>query len=71
MADTPPPSGALGDLVRLIAPYVPGFAGAILSMAFGEKLTIRGKLLSVAAGLASVLWVAPAMVAIAGIWTNG
>ncbi|GAA0216049.1 hypothetical protein QOZ96_002466 [Brevundimonas nasdae] len=65
MADTPPPSGALADFVRLIGPYVPGFAGAILSMAFGEKLTIRGKLLSVAAGMASVLWIAPAMVALA------
>lgn len=62
MADTPTPSGALADLVRLIGPYVPGVAGALLGMAFGERLTIRGRLLAIAAGVASVLWVAPAVV---------
>ena len=72
MADTPTPSGALADFVRTVGPYVPGVAGAVLSMAFGEKLTIRGKLLSVAAGVASVLWVAPALVAVAAhLWPFG
>ncbi|WP_433934399.1 hypothetical protein [Brevundimonas diminuta] len=71
MADTPTPTGALADFVRLVAPYVPGVAGAVLSMAFGEKLTVRGKLLSVAAGVASVLWIAPAMVAVAAHFWPG
>lgn len=64
MADTPTPSGALADFVRLIGPYVPGIAGAVLSMAFGEQLTVRGKLLSAAAGVAAAIWIAPAMVAV-------
>lgn len=69
MAETPPPTGALADLLRLVGPYVPGLAGAVLSMAFGDKLTFRGKLLSLLAGLAAVLWVAPLLVVLAGpIW---
>jgi hypothetical protein len=72
MADTPPPSGALVDFVRFIGPYVPGFAGALLGMAFGEQLTIRGKLLTMAAGIASVLWIAPAVVTgVEHFWMEG
>lgn len=62
MADTPPPSGGLVDFVRTIAPYVPIVSGALLSMAFGERLTIRGKLLSAVGGLAAALVIAPASV---------
>jgi hypothetical protein len=62
MADTPTPSEALADFVRLIGPYVPGIAGALLGMAFGEKLTLRGRLVAMGAGVASVLWVAPGVV---------
>jgi hypothetical protein len=70
-ADNPPP-GLLVEIMRAIGPYVPGIAGAVLSMAFGEKLTIRGKLLSVVAGVASVLWIAPALVAVAAhLWPGG
>lgn len=65
MADTPPPSGALADFLRLVGPYVPGIAGAVLSMAFGDKLTFRGRLLSLLAGLAAVLWIAPLLVVLA------
>lgn len=72
MADTPPPSGALVDFVRFIGPYVPGIAGAVLSMAFGEKLTIRGKLLSATVGMGAALFVAPGLVALAGhFWPGG
>lgn len=71
MADTPTPSGALADFVRLIGPYVPGVAGAVLSMAFGEQLTVRGKLLSAAAGVAAAIWIAPAMVAVAAHFWPG
>lgn len=60
MADNPPggPAGFL-DLLKALAPYAPGLAGAVFSMAFGEKLTIRGKLLSAAVGVASAWWLAP------------
>lgn len=60
MAENPAPqAGALADLVKLLAPYTPGLAGAVLSMAFGEKLTLRGKLVSAAGGIASAWWLAP------------
>lgn len=62
MADTPPPSGALVDFVRAVSPYVPGMAGALLGMAFGANLTVRGRLLALAAGAASAIWGAPAAV---------
>ena len=60
MAEHPPggPAGFI-DLLKALAPYAPGFAGAVFSMAFGEKLTIRGKLLSAAMGVASAWWFAP------------
>lgn len=61
MADPQPPGGTAGlfDLVKTIAPYAPGLAGAVFSMAFGEKLTLRGKLLSAGVGVASAWWLAP------------
>lgn len=59
MAETPSPAGPLSDLVRAVAPYTPVFGGAVLSMAFGERLTIRGKLLSAGAGVAAALFIAP------------
>lgn len=62
MAETPPTGAGLADLVRVIGPFVPGMAGAVLGMAFGEGLTVRGKLLSLATGLACVLWLWPAAV---------
>ncbi len=58
----PAPAGleaTLVDLLKSLAVYAPGMAGAVFSMAFGEKLTIRGKLLSAALGLASAWWLAP------------
>lgn len=60
MADNPPPgTGALADALRQLIPYLPGIAGAVFSMAFGEKLTIRGKVLSASVGVASAWWLAP------------
>lgn len=60
MPESPPAgAGALVDMLKHLTPYAPGFAGALFSMAFGERLTIRGKLLSAAAGLASAYWLAP------------
>lgn len=72
MADTPQPHGGVGELLRHLAPYAPVFGGAVLSMAFGERLTIRGKLLSAGVGLAAAMWVAPFLVDIARLlWRWG
>lgn len=59
MAETPTPNGALSELLRHLAPYTPVVAGGVLSMAFGERLTIRGKILSAVVGVAAALFVAP------------
>ena len=70
MADTPAPA-ALADALKHIMPYVPGFAGALFSMAFGENLTIRGKLFSACGGLASAYWVAPFICDVIDLWWPG
>lgn len=67
----PPPLGGMAEMLKALAPYAPGFAGAVFSMAFGEKLTIRGKLLSAMAGLASAWWVAPFLCDMLDFWWPG
>lgn len=57
MSDGPEPN--LLALGKQAIPYLPGLAGAALSMMFGENLTVRGKALSLAIGIASALFVAP------------
>lgn len=71
MAETPSPSGALAEALRHMAPYLPGFAGAVLSMAVGERLTIRGKLLSAAVGMACVVFIAPTLSEVAALFWPG
>lgn len=72
MAENPQTGGGLSDLVRLTAPYAPVVGGALLSMWLGEQLTVRGKALSAAVGLAMALWVAPWVVdLIALAWPGG
>lgn len=71
MAETPTPGGGLAELIRHFAPYAPIFGGAVLSMAFGERLTIRGKLFSGGAGLAAALWVAPFLCDLADLFWPG
>ncbi|MDR7231411.1 putative membrane protein [Caulobacter sp. BE264] len=62
----------LMTLLGKLAPMTPGVAGAVLSLAFGEKLTVRGKTLSVVIGLAAALWIAPAIVAVSSaLWPWG
>lgn len=62
----------LAAVLKQLAPFMPGVAGAVLSLAFGEKLTLRGKALSVVVGLASAIFIAPAMVAVTGLfWPGG
>lgn len=71
MADTPTPGGPIAEAVRHFAPYAPVFGGAVLSMAFGERLTIRGKLVSAGAGLAAALWIAPFLCDLAALFWPG
>lgn len=71
MADNTGDPNLLAVLSKL-APMTPGVAGAVLSLAFGEKLTVKGKAISVGGGLACALWVAPALVALAAaLWPWG
>ncbi|MCY1649060.1 hypothetical protein OVA11_18970 [Caulobacter sp. SL161] len=58
MADNTGDPTLLAALSKL-APYAPGAAGAVLSMAYGDRLTLRAKALSLASGAAAVAWLAP------------
>lgn len=72
MADPHAPgTGALADMLKHLAPYAPGLAGAVFSMAFGERLTIRGKALSAALGICSALWLAPLLCDVVSLWWPG
>ena len=71
MADAPQTGGGLTEALKHLAPYAPIVAGAMLSMAFGEKLTIRGKMLSAVVGLAAAFWIAPALCDVAALFWPG
>lgn len=61
---------AAADVVSLVAkaiPYAPGFAGAVLSLAFVENLTIRGRIVAVAVGLGTAMYLGPALAAVADL----
>ena len=67
MADNSPDPHALVGL-KLIGPYVPGFAGAVLALAFLDKLTPRGRMLAVVVGLAAASFLGPALSALADLF---
>ncbi len=72
MADSIVEPGGAAALVKQLAPYAPGIAGAIISMAWGENLTLRGKALAAVVGVCAVLWVAPLLTAVATLaWPWG
>ena len=50
--------------LKAALPYLPGLAGAALSMAFGERIGVKGKALSLAVGIATALFVAPGLAAL-------
>lgn len=52
--------GLTASLAKL-ATIAPGFAGAVVSLAFVERLTARGRVLTVLVGLATAAFVAPAL----------
>lgn len=54
MADNPGEPHLLAALSKL-APYAPGFAGAIAGMAYGERLKPQGKVLTLLVGFLSAL----------------
>ncbi|WP_309629613.1 hypothetical protein [Brevundimonas sp.] len=55
---------------KLVA-FAPGFAGAVFSLAFVEKLTRRGRVVAVMAGLLSAMFIAPAICAICDLFWPG
>lgn len=75
MADQPPEHLAglkhLAAAAKLVGPYLPGFAGAVLALAFLEKLTPRGRIVAVAVGLASASFLGPALSALADLFWPG
>jgi hypothetical protein len=71
MADTPTPGTGISEALRHAAPYTPIIAGAVLSMAFGEKLTIRGKILSAIVGLCAAQFIAPFLADIVNLFWPG
>ncbi len=71
MADQSPGDPHVVAALKAFAPYVPGIAGAMLSMAFGERLTLRGKALSVGVGMAAAIFIAPAAHVLAGMFWPG
>lgn len=53
------------------ATFAPGFAGAVLSLAFVDRLSARGRFLTVVVGLACAAFVAPALADVAGLFWPG
>lgn len=63
MADNSLGEPQLAALVAKAWALAPGVAGAVLSLAFVEALTVRGRILAVAVGLAAAMFLAPALAA--------
>lgn len=61
------PGPNLAAFLKALWPYLPGVAGAVLSMMVAEKLTLKGKLISLACGLAASVWLAPMAAAFLGL----
>ena len=70
MADHPGDTHVAFVLKHLM-PCAPGFAGAVLSLAFVERLTFRGRVLAVGVGLASAVFLAPALADLADLFWPG
>ena len=69
MAENPMGEPQLAAFVAKAVAFAPGFAGAVLSLAFVENLTVRGRVVAVLVGLAAALFLAPAIAAGLGlIW---
>lgn len=60
MADLIQPDPPLAAAAAKLLTFAPGFAGAVLSLAFVENLTLRGRVVTVVVGLAAAAFIAPA-----------
>jgi hypothetical protein len=61
----------LRAVLSSVAAYAPGFAGSVLSLAFIEKLTRRGRVVAVCVGIAAAVYLAPAITDIVDMMTPG
>lgn len=61
MADHLPGEPQIAAALAQLASFTPGFAGAVLSLAFVENLTMRGRALTVSVGVAAAAFLAPAL----------
>lgn len=69
MADHPMGEPQIAVLIAKAVAFAPGFAGAVLSLAFVEALTVRGRIVAVATGIVSAAFIAPFLVDLADlIW---
>lgn len=71
MADSPLTEPALASALAKVAAFAPGFAGAVLSLAFVETLTIRGRIVAVLVGLLSAMFLAPAICSLLDLFWPG
>ena len=55
------PAPPLAAAAAKLLTFAPGFAGAVLSLAFVEALTARGRVVAVLVGLASAAFISPAL----------
>jgi hypothetical protein len=70
MAEHTPDSNTVVGL-KIVMPYVPGFAGAVLALAFLDRLTPRGRILAVIVGLVAASFLGPALSGIADLFWPG
>lgn len=75
MADQSPEQLAglkhLAAFAKLAGPYLPGFAGAVLALAFLERLTPRGRVVAVVVGLSAASFLGPALSAVSDLFWPG
>lgn len=71
MAENQLSEPAVAAAVAKAAAFAPGFAGAVLSLAFVEDLTRRGRAVAVVVGLVSAMFLAPAVCEILDLFWPG
>ena len=68
MADNIPGEPQVAAVLAKLGAFAPGFAGAVLSLAFVEALSRRGRILAVLVGCLSAMFLAPALCEIADLF---
>lgn len=54
--------------LKHVAPYIPGVAGAVLSLVWGERLSPWEKTGAIGVGLVMAFWGAPGVLEVMAIW---